>query len=403
MSGKNDDNIRYSNYSAEDLILDEYFIISIIKPTKKSESFWRRTLQDKIVSHEDYDLASYLIESLQVHNELISWNEIDELWSEINKSNSICNEEQKTVYTRRFLFWSLSAVASILLLFLFVTLIKKDPEAVRSSIENVKVPEKLTKDIQLIFADDEAMVLEGHDAEIKYDGRIIAINKDTKIRKKQSVSEETVPYNQLIVPKGKRSTLMFEDGSKIWVNAGTRVVYPVTFSAKERELYVDGEIYLDVSRDESRPFIVKTKDFTVSVLGTSFNVMAYESDNVREIVLVKGSVIVSDENKKETKLSANEMFLSENGNSSVKEVNASNYVSWTMGVYMHESERMEAILKRLSRYYGEKIMCEPGVAQLKCSGKLDLKDDLSLVLKGITQTAPVGFKIEDGIYIITNK
>lgn len=404
MGIKIDDNIRYSNYSAEDLILDEYFIISMIKPTKESEAFWQRALQDKIVSHEDYDLASYLISSLQVRNELISWDEINDLWLDINQSNSIRNEEKKTGYTRRFLLWSLSAVASVLLLsFLFVTLIKKDPEVLRSSIEDVKVPERLTKDIQLIFDDDEAMVLEGHDAEIKYDGRVIAINKDTKIRKKQAANEEAAPYNQLIVPKGKRSTLTFEDGSKIWVNAGTRVVYPVAFSAKERELYVDGEVYLDVSRDESRPFIVKTKDFTISVLGTSFNVMAYENDNVRHIVLVEGTVIISDEDKKETKLSANEMYLSENGNSSVKEVNALNYVSWTMGVYMHESERLEVILKRLSRYYGERIMCEPGVAQLKCSGKLDLKDDLGIVLKGITQTAPVGFKMEDGIYIITNK
>lgn len=76
----------------------------------------------------------------------------------------------------------------------------------------------------------------------------------------------------MVIPRGKRSVLTFSDGSKVWVNAGTRVIYPTEFEKDKREIYVDGEIYIEVARDEERPFYVRTKDMNVRVLGTKFNV-----------------------------------------------------------------------------------------------------------------------------------
>ncbi len=92
----------------------------------------------------------------------------------------------------------------------------------------------------------------------------------------ESVTDEEHSFNQLIVPNGKRSTLALEDGTKMWINAGSRVIYPNKFKKNKREIYVDGEVYMEVARDEERPFVVKTNMLDVQVLGTSFNVMAYK-------------------------------------------------------------------------------------------------------------------------------
>ena len=75
-------------------------------------------------------------------------------------------------------------------------------------------------------------------------------------------------YNQIIVPKGKRSQIVLADNSKIWINSGSKVIYPRTFEGKYREIYVEGEVYLKVAHDTSKPFIVNTSGFEVSVLGT---------------------------------------------------------------------------------------------------------------------------------------
>jgi ferric-dicitrate binding protein FerR (iron transport regulator) len=123
--------------------------------------------------------------------------------------------------------------------------------------------------------------------------------------------------------------------------------------------------------------------------------MAYENDTNQHIVLISGSVRVHSGDNAETVLSPNEMYISENGNSHVEKVNVEYFTSWKTGMYQYKSERLEVIMKRLSRYYGKDISCMPEVAHLKCSGKLDLKDDLNSVLRGISHTAPVNYQFDN--------
>jgi ferric-dicitrate binding protein FerR (iron transport regulator) len=149
---------------------------------------------------------------------------------------------------------------------------------------------------------------------------------------------------------------------------------------------------------------VKTGQFNVEVFGTTFNVTAYEKDTLQSIVLVQGVVKVHADHQEETLLMPNEMYsATPNTAPTVKPVNVTAYISWKTGLYQYESESLGTILKRLSRYYGQEIEYSPKVAQMKCSGKLDLKDDLQWVLKGISQTAPVRYVYLDGKYRVTNK
>jgi hypothetical protein len=396
---------KYKGYSAEDLLLDEAFIISMKAPTEESDAFWGKMIHDGMIHPDNYHLACYLMDAMRVDSDDISDEEIEKLWNEIREERDCYAAMKKKKRTQRMLFWSLSGVASLFLfLFLYRVYSEEPSTAAGLLIEDVKAPETEAANIHLVFSDNETVALDGSDAEIVYDREGVAINdKNAKRTKRQVDVREAVVYNQLIVPKGKRSTLVFEDGSKIWVNAGTRVVYPVVFADDKREVFIDGEAYFDISREENRPFVVKTGAFNIDVLGTSFNIMAYEKDLVQHIVLVSGTVKVHAENRKDAVLSSDEMYLLEDGVAHVKKVDVSDYISWTDGLYRHKSDPLEVIMRRLSRYYGKDIACEPDVALLKFSGKLDLKDDLEVVLGGISRTSPIDYYLENDTYIITNK
>ncbi len=198
----------------------------------------------------------------------------------------------------------------------------------------------------------------------------------------------------MIVPSSKRSFLELADGSKIWVNANTRVVYPVTFDEKQREIYVDGEVYMEVYPDKERPFIVKSKKMDVQVLGTKFNISTYESNQEVSVVLVSGKVNVRTDNSIETVLDPSDRLTYEKGTTDIKKVNVENYISWKDGFYTFDNECFSIVLDKLSNYYGKKITYSGAVGSLRCSGSLNLDEDMIKVLTGLGSTMPIDFTLE---------
>jgi ferric-dicitrate binding protein FerR (iron transport regulator) len=393
---------KYKSCTGEELLQDDFFILSMTHPTESTDAFWRKLLENGDINIEDYRFARDFVESVQVRSETIREDEKETLWENIEARNR--NFQKKRQKRRRTLFY-LSAVASVALLVTFGFLFFRSETAGnnhRTRIEEIKAPDIQAEKIQLVLTGDEAVSLEGKEAEITYNEHGIEINKQATELKKEKTGN-AIEYNQLIVPRGKRSTLTLADGTQMWVNASTRVVYPVTFDKRQREIYVDGEIFLDVAHRDGCPFVVKTKTFNAEVLGTSFNVMAYENDEEKKLVLVSGNVRIHAGDAKDIVLSPSEMFTSVNGSVQVQTVQTEYYTSWKCGVYRYESESLSAILKRLSHYYGHEIVYDSQIASMKCSGKLDLKDDLGDVLKGIAQTAPVRYRYNYETHIITNK
>ena len=151
-------------------------------------------------------------------------------------------------------------------------------------------PDVMNRDIQLVMDDESVMTLGGKESNIDYasPGKII-VDQDTIIN---SADDFRPRYNQLVVPYGKRTRLRLSDGSLLYANSATRIVYPIDFGTGNREIYVEGEVYLEVAHDPDRPFIVLTSDMNVRVLGTRFNVFAYPGVE-QNVVLVEGSVNVT--------------------------------------------------------------------------------------------------------------
>ena len=210
-------------------------------------------------------------------------------------------------------------------------------------------------------------------------------------------------YSTLLVPYGKRSFLTLRDGTKVWVNSGTEVRFPVNMEGRERSIYVDGEIYIEVSKDKERPFYVHTSGFDVRVYGTKFNVTSYKADSDKSVVLVEGSVSVWTKEKetKEVFLHPNQMYNTNGADAKVTNVNALQYITWKDGIWQFTSERLESIALRLSRYYGVDIHCDERTAAKSCTGKLILFDDVDKTLRIIEEIFGVRYETNQNEIIIS--
>jgi ferric-dicitrate binding protein FerR (iron transport regulator) len=216
----------------------------------------------------------------------------------------------------------------------------------------------------------------------------------------RSNTVDIASMNRLTVPLGERSELTLSDGTKLWVNAGTSVVYPAVFSGKTREIYVDGEVFAEVAHDSKRPFHIRTDKLNVVVLGTSFNVSSYKNDDENSVVLVEGSVRIETDDDTFV-LKPNEKLTMQPGSLNITTVDTESYILWKEGLYQFRNEEFAVILSKLSKYYGVEMSCDATSARLVCNGKLDLKEDLTRVLKGLTMTLPVELSKNEGKYIFT--
>ena len=165
-------------------------------------------------------------------------------------------------------------------------------------------------------------------------------------------SGEKVIYNEVLVPRSGNFSLVLADGTTVWVNAESRLRYPVVFNGKERKVYLEGEAYFSVAKDSLHPFVVETEKMDVTVLGTQFNVNTYRVDGCYETTLVEGKVEVCDRlSKKEVVLLPDEQARLQGGNLSVRKVDTRLYTSWVNGRFYFEREALEEIAAQLERWY----------------------------------------------------
>ena len=132
----------------------------------------------------------------------------------------------------------------------------------------------------------------------------------------------------------------------------------------------------------------------IRVLGTKFNVSAYAANKESSVVLVSGKVNVQTDNRSESVLEPSERLSYGKGSTDIKKVNVENYISWKDGFYTFDNECFSIVLDKLSDYYGKKMAYNAEVGALRCSGSLNLSDDMVKVLNGLESTMPVNFTIE---------
>lgn len=405
---------KYCKYTVDILLSDDYFISSVLHPTLESKEFWELQIENGNVTADDLRKAAFFIQTVQSPKEKMFRKEKEILWEKIE----IGNKETLKKKIRKLYLANISAVACLLLVlgisgyfyYLYQPDLKvyEDPMALLNNNQTIQE----NTDICLVLSDSEQLKFEDKKAEVKYNekgevkvnSQMVVEKKERETKNENKKKEKEVVYNQLIVPNGKSSTLLLSDGTKLWVNAGSRVVFPVMFEKDKREIYVDGEVYIEVARNEASPFFVKTNRMQVEVLGTSFNVRSYAADDKDNVMLVTGAVQVKTETGKEMNLSPNQLFTyTTDGEVNIQLVDVYDYICWKDGLLRYKSERLSVILKRLSGYYGKSISWEPEIENLSCTGKLDLKEDIEKVFNGLIKIIPVTYtKREDSYFFSMN-
>lgn len=211
---------------------------------------------------------------------------------------------------------------------------------------------------------------------------------DSRIAYDTSVNRNTeVTYHTLTVPRGiKMVQVMLADGSLVWLNTASSLKYPTTFTGHERTVELTGEAYFEVKHDAGRPFAVRTKNITVNVLGTGFNVSAYEDDDQSNVVLVKGSVALSAKGhagllQKQLVPGNMASFHAGAERIAVATVNTDEYVSWRKGYLIFRQTPLEQIVKRVSRYYDVRINTHDLANNDETfSGRLDFQNSIEDVM-----------------------
>lgn len=391
---------KYKNYTATDFLKDKDFIRWQLFNGEEDILFWNDVV-------EKYPFLTLPIEeAIILYKDNIRFNDFSMSRPEISECIiSLQNQiryKKKRRNSKRIILSVSAIAASVTIIISLLLLFNKDNNVQDISTFARTLPDNkdiYSSDTKLILSENNTVVLNNKESSIQYEEDGIKADDNLILK------EESAPYNQLITPYGKRSVITFSDGTKAWVNAGSRLVYPAEFGKGKREIYVDGEIYVEVFEDKKRPFIIKTSQMDIEVLGTKFNVLAYEADKMNSVVLLSGSVSISQNTSNENIILKPDQKYSNFGSShTVEDVDASIYILWTQGLYQFESEKFSNIIIRLERYYGIQIECDPIIADLKCSGKLDLKDDLKKLLEELSRALPITYRRNtDGSYTMNER
>ena len=201
--------------------------------------------------------------------------------------------------------------------------------------------------------------------------------------------------NELIVPRGGEHQIELADGTRVWLNSATKLIFPRNFTGGERRVVLSGEAFFEVARDESKPFIVETSRMDVKVLGTRFNVNAYADNDEVSATLVNGSVEVSSGKQKPMVLVPGEQAYGNAGELEKREVNVRLYTSWIDGRFLFNNAELEEIAKQVSRWYDVKIFfANESVKKIRFTGGMVKFKPLDDLIRMIESTSPVRFSVK---------
>lgn len=213
-------------------------------------------------------------------------------------------------------------------------------------------------------------------------------------------------YNTIIIPRGGEYRLTLADGTQIWLNADTKLRFPVNFAVGERRVFLDGEAYFKVTRDTKRPFIVESPKQQVEVLGTEFCVNSYSDNSEVLTTLVEGSVSVkADKRAKGVVLIPGEQsrLNVDNGNITTQEVNINGEIAWKNGQFYFNKETLSEVVKKIERWYDIDLVVDKSAADMIVVGSIDRYESVLHVMDMLKLTGEMDYSIENQKIIIYRK
>lgn len=202
-------------------------------------------------------------------------------------------------------------------------------------------------------------------------------------------------FNTLSTSRGETYQVLLPDGTKVWLNAASSITYPANFaSLKERRVDLEGEAYFEVAKDKLHPFVVKSGNQTVEVLGTHFNINSYANEPLIKTTLIEGSIKINGKNGQQGILKPNQQAVFSTSQLRIENVDTEVAIAWKNNKFMFDSAPIQEVMKMVERWYNVEIIYEGDAPSDKFNGSVSRFENVSKVLQILQSTKKVHFKIE---------
>ncbi len=389
-----------NKYNFLRFLKDEKFIEWQLFPSDELTTYWESFLQEHPYEKENIALAKNFFQNIQLSSYNLSVEKKEEAIKKLEHSVHAFTVRKKI---RRVLYTAAACAAILFCSILYVQ--KTNQEQKESSVlaDCIIGSELQAESIRLITNNQTTTFQENIDIEISNAG-IARVKTDDDNQEDISINKSAL--NTLIVPYGKRSTLILPDGSKVWLNSGSVLKFTAQFTGNNREIHLTaGEMFIEVTPNNQKPFYVHTVDFGIRVYGTKFNISSY-ANTPKSVVLVEGRVSLQASDKKETFLTPNEQAIyTNNGTFDTQKVDVAPFISWKEGYLEFDNTPIRDVLTQIERYYNLSFDYDKTVSLkgLTCTGKIVLSENTDDVMTTIALITSTKYQRKDNRIFITNE
>jgi ferric-dicitrate binding protein FerR (iron transport regulator) len=300
---------------------------------------------------------------------------------------------------RRHRLYMASAAAVVLLLLapvLFRTLL---PGRVEPLAGNTIIPPGHGQ-ASVRLASGEVITLSDRDLQVEEHGTRVTYEEGKIAYHSTRASAEPVMH-ELLVPPGGECRVILDDGTRVWVNADTKITYPVKFTGNERTILLEGEAYFEVTPD-TRPFTVRARLGEITVLGTSFAIRAYPAEEMTA-TLVSGKILYTGRDTLAL-LPSEQVIASLSGEVTKRRVDIQEFTGWKEGLYVFNKRPLESIMTDLARWYNVTVSYRtPGLSRIAFSGYLKRYDNINSFLELLRETGEVDYTIRERHIVLLEK
>lgn len=326
----------------------------------------------------------------------------EKMLAEIHKKTGLHHNQNKARLLQLWVFRVAAACFFVFIIFGICVLVK-NKDTKQQITKNEAHERKYKNDVSpggnkamLTLADGSTMVLDdAKNGTIFQQGNTKIIKVGGKLNYKSSaLSSNENLFNVVATPRGGQYKVELPDGSLAWLNSSSSLRFPVAFLKKERRIEITGEVYFEVAKDKTRPFLVSVNGAEIQVLGTHFNVMAYNDEATLQTTLLEGAVKIIKAGNISLLRPGQQSQITKTGHLSViNDVDLTRVVAWKNGFFDFEGSDFETIAKQLSRWYDVEFVYSRKVND-QFFAEIPRNTKLSDVLKALELTGRVSFEIE---------
>jgi len=374
----------------------------MLNPPENIQNLANKWLSGTITQQEQKTLDEWYEQQLP---EKLDWAKADDT-DEIIKArmfNSIKEElqfdTQKVISIRQTRIWAMAAASVLLFLIGSIYLSQNKPseqQLTKVTKPVIEADKSTGNKAVLTLADGSAIILDNSpNGTVSKQGSTVVdktSNGQLVYRSETTPTTQAENINTLSTPKGGQYQLQLPDGSKVWLNAASSIKFPAAFSGSERKVELIGEAYFEIAKNAQKPFkVVLAQGAVIEVLGTHFNVMAYQNEKNINTTLLEGSVKISKSSLALTIKPGEQAVL--NKTLQAYKVDAEQEIAWQKGDFQFSNTDFAGILRELERWYDVDFVYEE-LPSKKLNGIVSRKYNLTQVLKMLEITGGVKFKME---------